>query len=345
MVTLVIKNCSHIVNRGLKMLDLKPIRVSKELIQEPLKFEKELGIRFFKECILKFNQIEDLDKEIIFSFEELRHNFNLKNPEDFKEFMRFFHTEIDGRKNVFTTDKGDLIGGGVFSTKIYVEENKIGAVVNYYHKQYIYSKCDIDKWHSVKGNPKEINKLEIPNQEKEKLLGLMTTFIVDGVKGKYSQRLLDLLMQFKGSGVFIMNYDKFKELLDIPKSYRASDIEVRIFEKSKEEFKKIGLLITDIEKVKEGRAIKNIKIKFKFEDKRKKAEKTNNSNNESLEKTDFTGLFGKIVMKIQKVFKNNWMNYMGELEECKTLEELEKFIEKYKLLDKKGELLNINSEI
>lgn len=325
------------------MLALKPIRVSKDLLQEPLKFEKELGIRFFKECILKFNQIEDLDKEIIFSFEELRHNFNLQSQDDFKEFMKFFHTEIDGRKNIFTTDKGDLIGGGVFSTKIYVDRNEIGAVVNYYHKQYIYSKCDIDNWHSIKGNPKHIEKLEIPKQEKEKLLGLMTTFIADEVKGKYSQRLLDLLMQFKGSGLFVINYEKFKELLEIPKSYKANDIDKQILKKSISEFKKIGLIILDIEKIKEGRAIKNIKIKFKFEQKKKKSNKTSQSH--ELEKTDFTGLFGKIVKKIQKVFKANWTNYMEELQGYTTIEELEKFIEKHKLLDKKGELLNINSEI
>ncbi len=112
------------------MIELKPIRVSKDLIQEPLKFEKELGLRFFKECILKFNQIENLDKEIIFSFDELRKNFQLKNTEDFKEFMKFFHTEIDGRKNIFTTDKGDLIGGGVFSTKIYVDRNDDGKITD-----------------------------------------------------------------------------------------------------------------------------------------------------------------------------------------------------------------------
>ena len=328
------------------MLDLKPIRVSKDLIQEPLKFEKELGLRFFKECILKFNQIENLDKEIIFSFDELRKNFNLKNTDDFKEFMKFFHTEIDGRKNVFTTDKGDLIGGGVFSTKIYQNENKIGAMLNPYHKQFIYSKFDIDNWHSVKGNPKEIHKLEIQKEEKEKLFGLMTTFIADEVKGKYSQRLLDLLMQFKKTGLFIMNYDKFKEILEIPKSYKACDIDTRILVKSKEEFQKIGLQITDIEKVKEGRSIKNIKIKFKFEEKKKKAEKTNNSNSETSEKTDFNILSSKIVLKMQNsAFKKTWGNYMGELGESKNLEDLEKFIEKYKLFDKKGELLNINSEI
>ncbi len=328
------------------MSDLVTIRVRDGLIQEPLKFEKELGIRFFKECILKFNQIEDLDKEIFFPFDELKKNFNLKNTEDFKDFMRFFHSEINGRKDIFTTDKGDLIGGGVFSTKIYAEENKIGAVINYYHKQYIYSKLEIDKWHSVKGNTKKIKELEIKTEEKEKLLGLMTTFISREIKGKYSQRLLDLLMQFKGSGVFIMNYDKFKELLEIPESYRASDIDTQILKKSQTEFKKIGLIITDIEKVKDGRSIKNIKIKFKFEDKKKKAEKTNNSNSKTSEKTDFNILSSKIVLKMQNsAFKKTWGNYMGELGESKNLEDLEKFIEKYKLLDKKGELLNINSEI
>ena len=53
-------------------------------MQEPLKFEKELGLRFFKDCILKFNQIEDLNKEIIFSFDELRKGYQLKNKDDFK---------------------------------------------------------------------------------------------------------------------------------------------------------------------------------------------------------------------------------------------------------------------
>ena len=327
------------------MLALKPIKVSKDLIQEPLKFEKELGLRFFKECILKFNQIEDLNKEIIFSFEELRQNFNLHNQDDFKEFMKFFHTEIDGRKNVFTTDKGDSIGGGVFSTKIYQSEKKIGAMLNPYHKQFIYSKCDIDNWHSVKGNPKEIHKLEIQKEEKEKLFGLMTTFIADEVKGKYSQRLLDLLMQFKKTGLFVMNYDKFKELLEIPESYRACDIDNQILKKSISEFKKIGLLISDIEKVKEGRTIKNIKIKFKFEEKKKKSEKTNNSNSETLEKSDFTVLLGKIMIKIKKVYTKTWLSYTEELQGYKTIEELEKFIEEHRLLDKKGELLNINSEI
>jgi len=327
------------------MSSLVTIRVRDGLIQEPLKFEKELGIRFFKECILKFNQIEDLDKEIFFPFDELKKNFNLKNTEDFKDFMRFFHSEINGRKDIFTTDKGDLIGGGVFSTKIYAEENKIGAVINYYHKQYIYSKLEIDKWHSVKGNTKKIKELEIKTEEKEKLLGLMTTFISREIKGKYSQRLLDLLMQFKGSGLFIMNYDKFKELLEIPESYRASDIDTQILKKSQTEFKKIGLIITDIQKVKEGRTIKNIKIKFKFEEKKKKADKTSESiENKDVINEEFKTFQTKIYKKTKLAYKN-WTDYMQELGDCKTIEEQTKFVEKYRLFGKKGELLNINSEI
>ena len=82
---------------------------------------------------------------------------------------------------------------------------------------------------------------------------------------------------------------------DILKNY---DIDKQILKKAKEELKKIGLIILDIEKIKEGRAIKNIKIKFKFEQKKKKSNKTSQSH--ELEKTDFTGLFGKIVKKIQK---------------------------------------------
>lgn len=315
--------------------ELIKIRVRDELINEPLKFEKELGIRFFKECIYKFNQIEDLDKEIIFSFEELRVIYNLHNQEDFKEFMQFFHTEIDGRKNVFMTDKGDLIGGGVFSTKIYKDMNQIGAMINPYHKQFIYSKFDIDKWHSVKGNSKEIKKLEINVEDRKKLLGLMTTFIADEVKGKYSQRLLDLLMQFQGSGFFIMDWIRFKETLGIPTSYSSSDVDHRVIKKSKEEFKKIGLILSKVEKTKEGKNIKNIKIKFRFE----KIKQEKNSETITIEATDslikksidsdFSILYGKLFNKI-RAFKN-FLILNTELSKQTTIEELEKFKEKYKI--------------
>ena len=312
-------------------MGLKELKIHKELNQEPIRFEKELGIKFYKECIFKFNKIEDLNKEIVFNFEELRNDFNLNNQDDFKEFMRFFHNEIDGRKNVFKTDKGDLIGGGVFSTKIYTD-NRLGVMINPYHKQYIYSKCDIDNWHSVKGNPKHIEKLEIPKQEKEKLLGLMTTFIADEVKGKYSQRLLDLLMQYQGSELFVMNYNKFKELLEIPESYRACDIDNQILEKSKQEFEKIGLKITKIEKIKKGRSIETIKIKFDFE--RKKEEKKQDIKDPVLveEQAQNTTEFDKELGKLSTILmKKKKVNLIMQLSSLKTLEDIQEFKEKNQL--------------
>ena len=302
----------------------KDIKIHKELNQEPIRFEKELGIKFYKECIFKFNKIEDLNKEIIFSFDELRNNFNLNNQEDFKEFMKFFHNEIDGRKSVFKTDKGDLIGGGVFSTKIYTD-NRLGVMVNPYHKQYIYSKIDIEKWHSVKGNHKKINALELAEEEKKKLTGMMTTFLSDEIKGKYSQRLLDLLMQYKGSGLFAMDWERFKELLEVPKSYRARDIDKQILEKSKEELEKIGLKITEIDKIKKGRNIETIKIKFDFE--KKKEEKKQDKEPKLVEEqaheiTDFDKELGKLSTELMKKKKANLIMQLSSL---KTVEDIQEF--------------------
>ena len=309
----------------------KDIKIHKELNQEPIRFEKELGIKFYKECIFKFNKIEDLNKEIIFSFDELRNNFNLNNQEDFKEFMKFFHNEIDGRKSVFKTDKGDLIGGGVFSTKIYTD-NRLGVMVNPYHKQYIYSKIDIEKWHSVKGNHKKINALELAEEEKKKLTGMMTTFLSDEIKGKYSQRLLDLLMQYKGSGLFAMDWERFKELLEVPKSYRARDIDKQILEKSKEELEKIGLKITEIDKIKKGRNIETIKIKFDFE--KKKEEKKQDIKDPVLveEQAQNTTEFDKELGKLSTILmKKKKANLIMQLSSLKTLEDIQEFKEKNEL--------------
>ena len=303
---------------------MNEIRVHKELNQEPIRFEKELGIKFYKECIFKFNKLEDLNKEIVFSFEELKHGFNLNNQEDFKEFMKFFHNEIDGRKSVFKTDKWDLIGGGVFSTKIYTD-NRLGDMINPYHKQYIYSKIDIEKWHSVKGNHKKINALELAEEEKKKLTGMMTTFLSDEIKGKYSQRLMDLLMQYQGSGLFIMRWEEFKELLEIPKSYQSCNIDQQVLNPSKKELIKIGLKITKIEKVKKGRSIETIKIKFDFE--KKKEEKKQDKEPKLVEEqaheiTDFDKELGKLSTELMKKKKANLIMQLSSL---KTVEDIQEF--------------------
>lgn len=243
---------------------MKELKMHKDLNREPIIFEKELGVRFYKEIIYKFNKLEDLHGEVIFSFQELRDNFNLQNPEVFKEFIKYFHTEINGRTQVFKTDKGDLIGGGVFSTMVYTKENKIGAMINPYHKQYIFSKIDIENWHSVKGNQEKIKTLDIQEEEKIKLTGMMTTFVAGTISGKYNQRLVDLLMQFNGSGFFAMKWDEFKKIMGIPETYVSSAIDVNVLKPCVKELKKIGINISKIEKIKKSNRIESIKFVFNY---------------------------------------------------------------------------------
>lgn len=304
---------------------MKEIKIHKDLNREPIIFEKETGIKFYKEIIHKFNKLEDLHGEVIFSFQELRENFNLRNNEDFKEFIRYFHTEINGRTQVFKTDKGDLIGGGVFSTKVYEKENKIGAMINPYHKQYIFSKLDIEKWHSVKGNQEKIKMLDIQEEDKVKLTGMMTTFVTGIISGKYNQRLVDLLMQFSGSGIFAMKWDEFKKIMGIPESYRATDIDVKILKPCVNELKKIGINISKIEKMKKSNRIESIKIIFNYKQIKEKLP-TNIKEVEYIKPTEeLSPLELAKGVVARTLIKNKKHKLLAELSLITTNEQLEEF--------------------
>ena len=118
-----------------------------------------------------------------------------------------------------------------------------------------------------------------------------------------------------------MNYNKFKELLEIPESYRACDIDNQILEKSKQEFEKIGLKITKIEKIKKGRSIETIKIKFDFE--RKKEEKKQDIKDPVLveEQAQNTTEFDKELGKLSTILmKKKKVNLIMQLSSLKTME-------------------------
>ena len=139
-------------------------------------------------------------------------------------------------------------------------------------------------------------------------------------------------MQYQGSGLFVMNYNKFKELLEIPESYRACDIDNQILEKSKQEFEKIGLKITKIEKIKKGRSIETIKIKFDFE--RKKEEKKQDIKDPALveEQAQNTTEFDKELGKLSTILmKKKKANLIMQLSSLKTLEDIQEFKEKNEL--------------
>lgn len=236
------------------------LKLHKELNREPVKFEKELNIKMYKEIVLKINQSHSLEEEFKFTNQEIREKLGIRKKEELLEFQDFFHDE-GSKKKIFLGDKS--ITGGLFLSM--VDDKGISFMINPYVKKYFYSKLDIDQWYQVEGKKEKIKALELKEEQQEKLLNMMTTVINHSIKGKYSQRLLDLLMQFKGSGVFTMKWTEFREVLEIPENYKPGNIDQRILNPAKVELQKAGIKITKIEKKKKGRSIDSIRILFKLE--------------------------------------------------------------------------------
>ena len=73
-----------------------------------------------------------------------------------------------------------------------------------------------------------------------------------------------LLKQFKSTGFFVIAVDEFRETLDIPASYRMSEIDKKVFTPIKKELSPLYERF-EIEKVKKkGNKIIQIKFHFKY---------------------------------------------------------------------------------
>lgn len=83
------------------------------------------------------------------------------------------------------------------------------------------------------------------------------------IKSKYTKTLFRLLMQFKKTGLYIVDLNEFRDLLDIPKSYQMFNIDQRILNPALSElqtyFKDLKL-----EKIKARKGNKIEKLKFTF---------------------------------------------------------------------------------
>ena len=96
------------------------------------------------------------------------------------------------------------------------------------------------------------------------------------LNSKYTQTLYRLLKQFRGEGALFLEWDKFLDLLDIPKSYGMSDIDKQILKPAIKELSEKTLFSDDrvifnnlrYEKIRgrgRGRPVKNINFYFKRE--------------------------------------------------------------------------------
>lgn len=88
-----------------------------------------------------------------------------------------------------------------------------------------------------------------------------------GLKSSYSKTTFRLLKQFRQTGFWKININKFKELLDIPETYKINDLTKRVLEPIRKELSPIfeNLKINKV-KAKKGNKIEYLEFTFKSED-------------------------------------------------------------------------------
>lgn len=85
------------------------------------------------------------------------------------------------------------------------------------------------------------------------------------ISSRYTKTLFRQLKQYRDTGMYIVNMTTFRQVFDIPDSYRQSDIDRQILKPSIKELSRIfeGL---KVEKIKKGRSVSRLKFTFKKQD-------------------------------------------------------------------------------
>ncbi|TDL93349.1 RepB family plasmid replication initiator protein [Macrococcus brunensis] len=86
-----------------------------------------------------------------------------------------------------------------------------------------------------------------------------------GIKSSYSKHMFRLLKQYRTTGYFKIEISDFRDRLDIPDSYRMTDITKRVLNTIERDLQNIfkGL---NIEKIKKGKQIKFLEFRFQKEE-------------------------------------------------------------------------------
>jgi plasmid replication initiation protein len=87
---------------------------------------------------------------------------------------------------------------------------------------------------------------------------------ISELKSIYSIRLLEFLMQYKATGKFIIDLDRFKERLSLSNEYsRFYNFKKRVIEPAIKELQEKSNLLIAFKTIKVGRAIKQLQFNFK----------------------------------------------------------------------------------
>lgn len=83
------------------------------------------------------------------------------------------------------------------------------------------------------------------------------------IRSTYAKTLFRLLMQYRSTGYYVVKIEDFRELLDVPKSYRMSNIDQTILEPS---IKELSNYFNDLKvsKIKAKKGNKIAKLEFAF---------------------------------------------------------------------------------
>lgn len=80
------------------------------------------------------------------------------------------------------------------------------------------------------------------------------------LKGKYAKKIYQIIMAYRDLKHKEYPADVFRKLLDIPEKYRWTDIETKVMDKIREEYKKTNIKDVRLLKTKEGRTITKVKL-------------------------------------------------------------------------------------
>lgn len=108
------------------------------------------------------------------------------------------------------------------------------------------------------------------------------------LKSTYSKNMFRLLKQFRSTGYFKINIEDFRERLDVPNSYRMSDIDKHVLKYIKDDLKNIFKNLT-VNKIKgKGRKITHLEFIFDSQSKENDIPAKRNSKKNNIKSIEMT---------------------------------------------------------
>lgn len=240
---------------------MSKIRVHKQINSLPVDMGKEAMHNTFYGLMRLYNKQKEY-KDLVISKQDLWELTGYKG----KYKAEYMGDLIRGlTKGTSYQANKKIVSGSIFVTTL-LPSGEIQIEVPRSFQEFIFYKTDIDLMTKAKKKEqltvKELDYWDRVGKNKSKFLVLLEQADILHIKGKYNKRLYALLMQWAYIGVYDVAFSDFKEILEIPKSYQACNIEQRVLEVAKKELLKVGIEIKKIVKKKTGRSITGIKIIF-----------------------------------------------------------------------------------